>query len=447
MKTVQEKDQKHCWHPFTQHLNEADPIIIASAKESCFYDDSGKKYLDLISSWWTCLHGHAHPALIQALHEQASEMAHVMFAGFTHRPAAELSSSLADLLPGGLNRVFFSDNGSTAIEVAMKLAFQYWQNTTNTRRSKFLCFEGGYHGDTLGAMSVGRGNGFFKLYEDMMCETILLPFPDSWEGDEDIVKKEERVLTQLKKILEQQASEITALLIEPLMQGAGGMRFCRPEFLQQLVLCVQNAGILVIFDEVATGFGRTGKMFALEYIDQVPDLVCLSKGITGGYMPLSVTVAQDYIFDAFLGDTFSSALPHGHSYTANPLGCAIANRSLKLFSEEGTLQKIENITRRHREFMLVLKDNPMIEKIRLLGTVLAFDLKGSGSYKSKDSLWIRDWFLEKGLNIRPLGNVIYLFPPYCITDGELDEGYRNIVLGLEALSHKRSAEVVLSSRP
>ena len=282
------RDKRYVWHPYTQHGTEGDPIVIARAKAASLFDSGGREILDLISSWWTCTHGHSHPKLNAALAAQASRFEHVMFAGFTHEPAADLAASLAKILPGDLNKVFFSDDGSTSVEVALKIAYQYWINRDEPRRRGLIAFDGGYHGDTLGAMSLGRGSKFFTPFRDLMCEVSVLPYPGTFEGDDAAGEREAGALSALEATLTDRRTGIAALIVEPLLQGAGGMRVCRPEFLKRLVKTARDAGVLVIFDEVATGFGRTGSMFAMEQAKVVPDLVCLSKGLTAGYMPMAV---------------------------------------------------------------------------------------------------------------------------------------------------------------
>ena len=433
-----ELDRRHAWHPYTQHATEVDPIVIERAKDASLFEEGGREILDLVSSWWTCTHGHSHPEINKALSAQADKFEHVMFAGFTHAPAATLAGKLSDVLPGSLNRVFFTDNGSTAVEVALKLSYQYWLNKDQDQRRLFLAFDGGYHGDTFGAMAVGKGSGFFTLFEDLMFEVNALPFPATWQGDADVLNKEAAALEALDGVLKSQGKNIAGLIIEPLIQGAGGMRMCRPEFISAMVARVQAQGIPVIFDEVATGFGRTGTLFALEQAGVVPDVICLSKGLTSGYMPMSVTVVRDEIFDAFLGDDFNRALAHGHSFTANPLACAVALRSLELFEEEKTLDRIAAINAQHMAFLEREKDNPLITRPRCTGTVMAFDLNlnpdldpEAGAYKSGPSEYLRSYFVKSGLNIRPLGSTLYLMPPYCITPAELDRAYTGLLLGLE----------------
>jgi adenosylmethionine-8-amino-7-oxononanoate aminotransferase len=432
-KEVLAQDRRHVWHPFTQHGTEGDPIVLSGAKGASLFDADGNEILDLVSSWWTCTHGHSHPKLNAALAEQASRFEHVMFAGFTHQPAVDLATALAEHLPGDLSRVFFSDDGSTSVEVALKIAYQYWINAGEPRRRLLVAFDGGYHGDTLGAMSVGRGSQLFSPFRDLMCEVMILPCPATFQGDEAADEREAGALSAFEALLSDRGQTVAGLIIEPLLQGAGGMRLGRPTFLKRLVETARSAGVLVIFDEVATGFGRTGTLFAMEQAGVVPDLVCLSKGLTAGYMPLAATVAREGVFEAFLGEGFDRALPHGHSFTANPLACAVALASLALFEEENTLQRVARINQRHREMLAELSARPDVARPRLIGSILAFDVRAAGGYQSAESRRLRDWYLAHGLNIRPLGPTLYLMPPYCITDEELTRAYAGLVEGLDQL--------------
>ncbi|HZP10034.1 adenosylmethionine--8-amino-7-oxononanoate transaminase [Methyloceanibacter sp.] len=428
------RDKRHVWHPFTQHGTEGDPIVITRAKGASLFDAEGKEILDLVSSWWTCTHGHSHPKINAALASQAAQFEHVMFAGFTHQPAADLATAITERLPGDLSRVFFSDDGSTSVEVALKIAYQYWINVGEPRRRVLVGFDGGYHGDTLGAMSLGRGSQFFTPFRDLMCQVYVLPYPSTFEGDDAADEREAGALSAFEALLSDRGQTIAALIIEPLLQGAGGMRLCRPSFLKRLVAIARKAGVLVIFDEVATGFGRTGTMFAMEQPGVVPDLVCLSKGLTAGYVPLAMTVAREAVFEAFLGESFERALPHGHSFTANPLACAVGLASLALFEEEKTLERIARINGRHRAALSELAAREDVARPRIIGSILAFDVKSTnGGYQSAQSRALRDWYLAHGLNIRPLGSTLYLMPPYCITDEELSRAYAGLIQGLDTL--------------
>jgi adenosylmethionine---8-amino-7-oxononanoate aminotransferase len=434
IRDVLARDRRHVWHPFTQHGTEAEPTVISSAKAASLFDADGREILDLVSSWWTCTHGHSHPKINATLTRQAEKFEHVMFAGFTHEPAVDLAERLSELLPGDLNRVFFSDDGSTSVEVALKIAYQSWINREEPRRRMLLAFDGGYHGDTLGAMSVGRGSQMFSPFRDLMCKVCVLPYPATYDGDDLVDEREAGALSAFEALLSDCGQSIAALIIEPLLQGAGGMRVCRPRFLKRLVERAQGAGVIVIFDEVATGFGRTGTLFALEQAGVVPDLVCLSKGLTAGYMPLAVTVARDCLFEAFLGDSFDRALPHGHSFTANPLACAVALCSLSLFQEEKTLERIAEINALHRAMLAKLGERADITRPRVFGSIIAFDVKGAGEYQSDKSRALKAWYLAHGFNIRPLGSTLYLMPPYCITKGELSRAYAGLVEGLDWLA-------------
>ena len=425
--TTTNLDRQHVWHPFTQAQTAPDPIPITSAKGIRLYAEDGREFLDLISSWWVNLHGHAHPTIAAAIAKQAHTLEQVIFAGFTHQPAAQLAHELVQRLPAGLTRVFFSDDGSTAVEVALKMALQYWRNQGEAQRARFLAFEGGYHGDTVGAMSVGRGSDFFSTYGSLLFEVGLLPYPQTWDGDADVVSKEQAALAVLDAYLAQHGETLAGVIIEPLVQGAAGMRMCRPEFLQQLAAKLRAAGILLIFDEVMTGFGRTGAMFAAIKAQVMPDLICLSKGLTAGFLPMSVTVASEVIYAAFLGENFDRALIHGHSFTANPLGCAAALASLQVFEDEQTLAKLPQIEAWHRQGLAQLAGHPAVQHVRVTGTIAAFDVVTTDAgYTSAVGAKLKAFFHERGLLLRPLGNVIYLLPPYCVTQDELALAYQTI---------------------
>ena len=425
--TTTNLDRQHVWHPFTQAQTAPDPIPITSAKGIRLYAEDGREFLDLISSWWVNLHGHAHPTIAAAIAKQAHTLEQVIFAGFTHQPAAQLAHELVQRLPAGLTRVFFSDDGSTAVEVALKMALQYWRNQGEAQRARFLAFEGGYHGDTVGAMSVGRGSDFFSTYGSLLFEVGLLPYPQTWDGDADVVSKEQAALAVLDAYLAQHGETLAGVIIEPLVQGAAGMRMCRPEFLQQLAAKLRAAGILLIFDEVMTGFGRTGAMFAAIKAQVMPDLICLSKGLTAGFLPMSVTVASEAIYAAFLGENFDRALIHGHSFTANPLGCAAALASLQVFEDEQTLAKLPQIEVWHRQGLAQLAGHPAVQHVRVTGTIAAFDVVTTDAgYTSAVGAQLKAFFHERGLLLRPLGNVVYLLPPYCVTQDELALAYQTI---------------------
>lgn len=420
---ISERDKKIIWHPFTQEKTAPEVLSIQRGEGCYLYDENNKAYLDLISSWWVNLHGHAHPDIAKSIYEQAKTLEHVIFAGFTHEPAVKLCEGLQTLLPADLGKFFFSDNGSTAIEVALKIAYQYWRNRGCYEKTLFLSLEGGYHGDTFGAMSVGAKSGFHNEFKALFFKVLSIPYPETWDSDDDVALKEENAINVLKNYLDMHYHQIAALILEPLIQGASGMRMCRPEFIKILVDLVRQYGILVIFDEVMTGFGRTGDYFAFEKVGIVPDFLCLSKGITGGFLPLALTITTHHIFNAFLGDDFSSAFAHGHSYTANPLACRAALASLDLLKSQACQDAIKNINQAHKKGIEGLQGACLaIEKTRVIGTIAAFDIKPSLDIMPA----LKQCFFEEGLLLRPLGNTVYLLPPYCITTAELAVVYQKI---------------------
>ncbi len=431
---LQQLDQKYIWHPFTQEKIADLPISIKSAYKSYLYDYAGNQYLDLISSWWVNLHGHAEPKIAKAIYKQALNLEQVIFAGFTHKPAVDLASLIIEYLPENLTKGFFSDNGSTSVEVALKMAYQYWVNLGETQRSLFLSFSGGYHGDTFGAMSVGRTSDFHQAFKKLFFEVLSIPFADTFDNDLEIIDKEQLALSILQQYLTKYYNQIAAIILEPLVQGASGMRICRATFIEQVIELVRKHEILVIFDEVMTGFGRTGTCFALEQLQlkYSPDLLCLSKGITGGFLPLGLTVTTDKIYQAFLSDKFATAFAHGHSYTANPLACAAGIASFKLLQSSKTIKAIKNIHKTHLLGIQYLKDlNLPLEKFRVIGAIAAFDLNNQfinqlNLNQADFHQYLKREFLKQGLLLRPLGNTIYLLPPYSTSSEELLEAYHKI---------------------
>ncbi len=426
-KRILELDKKYLWHPFTP-VKKNNPIIISSAKDEILKDIDGKEYVDLISSWWVNIHGHCHEHINQRIKNQSEKLEQVLFAGFTHQPAVKLAEELSKILPENLSRVFYSDNGSTSVEIALKISIQYWYNK-GKKKNKFVAFQGGYHGDTFGAMSVGLSSGFYKPFEDFLPKPLLVPFPEFWRGNNEIEKNEEFALSQIDKIIETKKNQIAAVIFEPMIQGAGGMRICRKEFFEKAVKKFRSAGIVIIFDEVMTGFGRTGKMFATNHLDDFePDIICLAKALTGGYLPLAATVFSEKIHSEFDSKDLKKAFLHGHSFTANPIACEAALASLELFKINDTLKKIDILSELHKKCLDEISESLNISKVRSLGTISAFDLNEiKNGYGSEDSEVIKKRFLQYGLLIRPLGNTIYLMPPYCITPENLVNCYKKIV--------------------
>lgn len=430
-----ERNPATIWHPFTQMKTDPEPVHIRKGEGIYLTDDKGNRILDAISSWWVNIHGHSNPVIADAIHEQALKLEHVLFAGFTHDPAINLANQLTELLPVGLNHVFFSDNGSTAVEVALKLASQYHFNQGIESRNRFIAFNNAYHGDTIGAMSAG-GRGTFSLpFKDLLFHTDYVDYPATWIGDAEAEEKEEISLEQIKHLLRQHEAKHAAVIIEPLVQGAGGMNMCRPVFLEKLRALCSAHDTLLIFDEVMTGFGRTGHWFASTGAHVCPDLICLSKGITGGFLPLSVTVSGKKIYDAFYSDDRNKTFFHGHSYTANPLSCAAAVASLGLLRKNPDC--FMNMAGKHLDSAGDLMDMKQVSKYRVCGTIAAWQVKtgGESGYMNEIAPVLRRKFLDKGILIRPLGDTLYLMPPYVITDDELAGIYRVIPEVLNSLDN------------
>ncbi|MGL1886557.1 MAG: adenosylmethionine--8-amino-7-oxononanoate transaminase [Reichenbachiella sp.] len=421
MKTSEliEKDQANIWHPFTPLINPFGHIPLKSAKGVYLTTTEDEKILDAVSSWWVNIHGHSNQALADALYHQAQTMEHVIFAGFTHEPAVKLSENLMTIFPDHFSKIFFTDNGSTANEVALKMSFQYWHNQGHKNKHKVVALHGAYHGDTFGAMSVGERGGFTEPFFPFLFDVDFIDFPTE--------QNKEQVFQQFTKLAS--SPECGTFIFEPLVQGAGGMRMYAPEILNELIRIAKAHDVICIADEVMTGFGRTGKPLATMHIEQDPDIICVSKGITGGTMPLGITACTQKIEDAFKSEKWADALLHGHSYTGNPLACAVANASFKIFTSQECKNNIERINKRHQEFVEKLSTFENIENIRIQGTIVAFDLSGFGEtgYESEARKNIYPYFLDKGILIRPLGNVIYLMPPYIITDDELYFIYDEII--------------------
>ncbi|HEY9229905.1 MAG TPA: adenosylmethionine--8-amino-7-oxononanoate transaminase [Gemmatimonadaceae bacterium] len=404
-------DRRHVWHPYTQHGASDAPIEIVRAQGAYLFDRDGRAIFDAVSSWWVTLHGHAHPRIAKAIAEQAATLEQVIFAGFTHEPAALLAEELVAHAPAGLNRVFFSDDGSTAVEVAVKIALQYWRNR-GENRPVIAALENAYHGDTFGAMSVSARGLFTAPFDPHLFEVARLP--DPVEND---------VVAALANLIETRGRELAAVIVEPMLLGAGGMRMWSAASLAGIRELTERHGILLIADEVLTGFGRTGPLFACEHAAIAPDLMCLSKGLSGGFLPLGATLATDALFDTFVSDDRMKTLFHGHSFTANPIACAAARASLALLDEAGPEPR-RCIERSHHEAGSSLASIRGVENVRVLGTVLALDLSVSrAGYLSEVGPALRRFALERNVLLRPLGNTIYVLPPYCSTESDLAAAY------------------------
>ncbi len=413
------KDKQYVWHPFTQHQTAGDPLQVVRAEGTLLFDIEGKSYIDANSSWWVNVHGHGHPHLAEAVNKQFMELEHVVFAGVTHPKAVELSERITKILPENFQRVFFSDNGSTSTEVALKMSFQYWFNKDEDRK-RVLAIEGAYHGDTFGAMSVGERDMFNRPFEPFFFDVDYLPFPES--------DKEAEILTKAEKLLS--TKTFASLILEPLVQGASGMRMYSSNFLDQLSAIAKKYETIVIFDEVMTGFGRTGKMFAMDHCEVKPDIVCLSKGLTGGTMALGLTVASEKMYQSFLSDEMARGFLHGHSFTANPLASAVSCANLDLFEKPSTKEAINTIVNWNQTFADELKQWQSVENVRQQGTILAFSVKNEAGNTYFSSIRDRAYkfFLNNGVLLRPLGNTIFINPPYCITEEEYIE-LKSVILG------------------
>lgn len=389
------------------------------------YRDEGPPLIDAISSWWVTLHGHAHPHVAEAIARQAETLEQVIFAEFTHPQAERLADRLA--AKTGLERVFFSDNGSTAVEVALKMAWQHCQREA-PERQQVIAFDGAYHGDTFGAMALGERGLFSAPFEPLLFAVARAPWPSTWWGDGEIEQKEAQALQRLDELLQ---TPTAAVIFEPLLQGAGGMAMVRETFLQAVEQRAHAAGALVIADEVLTGFGRSGSLFASHRAGIAPDIVSLSKGLTAGFLPMGVTLASEALYQSFVGPEPDRTFFHGHSFTANPLGCAAAVASLELLEREP--QRYTSIEARHRPHLEHLAEHRLVTKPRLLGGIAAFELPGDSGYLQPIGLEVQRLALEQGLFIRPLGSVVYLMPPLGINDGELAQCYASLQAVLDAL--------------
>ncbi|MBC8089136.1 MAG: adenosylmethionine--8-amino-7-oxononanoate transaminase [Phycisphaerae bacterium] len=404
------QDSAHLWHPYTQHMGAPLPVPIARASGAWLYDTNGRAILDAISSWWVTTHGHSQPEIANAIAEQARTLDHVMFAGFTHAPATELAAELVTRLPRGLSRVFLSDNGSTAVEVAIKMSLQSYVNAGKPRRL-IAALDNAYHGDTFGAMAAGARGLFSAPYEPLLFEVARLPDPT--EGD---------TVGALTALIAERGAELAAVIVEPLLLGAGGMHIYDERVLQAIRQMTEDAGVHLIADEVLTGFGRTGPLFACERADIAPDLMCLSKGLTGGAMALGATATTEAIYDAFLSPDRRHTFFHGHSYTANPIACSAALAALLLYDDESEDNRIR-IEVAHAHHLAAFQKHPGVKNTRQIGTVAVIELLATAGYLSEIGRDLAAFALEQGVLLRPLGNVVYCLPPYCITDSELDRVY------------------------
>jgi len=419
-----ERDRKVIWHPFTQMKTADPPITIVKGKGVLLYDDAGNEYIDAVSSWWVNVHGHAHPWIQQKVNEQLGILEHSIFAGFTHPGAIELCERLIPKLPKGQERIFFSDNGSTAVEVGLKMALQYWWNK-DINRHRIIAFEYAYHGDTVGAMSAGGRGTFTVPFDNILFDVEHIPVPNGTNN--------ETVLRQFKDLCE--SGEVAAFIYEPVVQGAGGMVMYDIAGMDALLKVAKDHDVIRIADEVMAGFGRTGKLFASEHYATEPDIMALSKALTGGTMPLSLTTCKSFIYEAFLSDDKKKTFFHGHSYTGNPTACAAALASLDLFDQPELMENLSRINLKHQSFADRLKNVAIARNIRIRGTILAFEVETgeADTYFNSIRDVLYNSFIEQHILLRPLGNTVYILPPYVITDGQLEQVYTAILTTLDSL--------------
>ena len=434
MKTLAERDRACLWHPYTQMQTQPPLLPVVRAQGVYLYTEDGRRILDGISSWWVNIHGHSHPKLNAALAEQARELEQVIFAGCTHRPAVELAERLLEALPAGLSRIFYSDDGSTSVEVALKLAVQYWRNRGQRQRRTFVTLHHAYHGDTVGAMSASEDSIFTQSFAPLLFPVVRAQAPYCYRCPLGLTRDRCHIdcLRDLEERLRDGGDTIAGVLVEPMLQGAGGMIVWPAEFLAGVRGLCDRYGTLLIADEVLTGFGRTGRMFACEHAGVRPDLICMSKALTAGYLPFGATAATESIYEAFLSEDRGKTFFHGHSYTANPLACAVALASLDLFREDATLERVKSLEKRLQAGLEPLR---YLGDVRVIGGVGIVELNSqAGGYLDGIGPRLYAAFLERGLLLRPLGNVVYFMPPYVITDAEVDwaiEQISDVLHGLD----------------
>jgi adenosylmethionine-8-amino-7-oxononanoate aminotransferase len=436
------RDLAHVWHPCTQMKDhETVPMIpLRSGSGVWLEDHSGKRYLDGISSWWVNIFGHANPRISAAVAEQLGRLEHAIFAGFTHEPAVTLAEELVRLAPPGLNRCFFADNGSAAIEVAVKMSFHHWHNRGELRKTRFITLANSYHGETLGALAVGNVALYKSIYRPLLMDVITVPSPDAFQRDpgESPADCARRMFVHMERALQENHGEVAAVIVEPLVQCAGGMRMYDPVYLQLLREACDRYDVHLIADEIAVGFGRTGTMFACEQAGIRPDYLCLSKGLTGGYLPLSVVLTTDDVYSSFYDEYVKlNAFLHSHSYTGNPLACAAANATLAIFREEPVLERNRELARHMRASVAHLEDHPHVAEIRQTGMILAIEVmknvetRTPWPFSERRGLRIYQRALERGALIRPLGTTVYFMPPYVIQPDEIDALARVTTEGIE----------------
>ena len=420
--TLSEKDALYNWHPYTQHQTIGLLPAIVKGKDALLWDENGKEYIDAIASWWVNPYGHSNEVIASAIYNQLTTLEHVLFGGFTNKPAVMLAEKLMEILPFNQKKIFYSDNGSTAVEVAIKSALQYFYNK-NEKRTKIIAFEDAFHGDTFGAMASSGITFFTEAFQGSLLEVVRIPVPT--EG------KESESISALQQLVA--ANEFAAFIFEPLCQGAAGMIMYAPESLDKLIAICKKNKVFTIADEVMTGFGKTGKTFACNYLNEQPDMICLSKALTGGTIPMAITTFTQEIYDGFLDSDVNKALFHGHTFTANPTGCAAALASLELLQTNTMQENLIRVNNRHLIFKKRIAQHPKVKATRVLGVIFALEVETEtkASYYGELRNKLYDFFIKNGVILRPVGNIVYILPPYIITDEQLEKVYKVVEKALE----------------
>jgi adenosylmethionine---8-amino-7-oxononanoate aminotransferase len=423
--SLKERDSQHLWHPYTQHKTASPPIGIVRGEGALLWDEDGKQYIDAIASWWVNPYGHSNKFIADAIYKQLISLEHVLFGGFTHEPAVLLAERLMQILPSNQKKLFFSDNGSTAVEVALKVALQYFHNK-GEKRIKIIAFENAFHGDTFAAMAASGISFFTEAFRGSLIEVTRIPVPTEGREVESL-----RALRELAA-----TNEYAAFIFEPLVQGAAGMVMYQPEALDSLMAICKSNNIFTIADEVMTGFGKTGKTFACDYLSAQPDMMCLSKALTGGTIPMAITTFTQELFDGFYDDDVNKALFHGHTFTANPTGCAAALASLELLRTDDMQENIMRINKQHLAFKEAIEKHPKVATVRVLGVILALEIKREGieGYYGDLRNRLYTFFLENGIILRPVGNIVYILPPYIISDELLENIYDTVKRAIEEVA-------------
>ncbi|MDT0687964.1 adenosylmethionine--8-amino-7-oxononanoate transaminase [Autumnicola psychrophila] len=417
---LSERDKKHLWHPLTQHKISPEMLAIEKAKGAKLYDEAGKEYIDGIASWYTCMYGHCNEFITSRVAEQMQKLDQVVFSGFTHRPAVELSEALMKILPANQQKIFFNDNGSTATEIGIKMALQYHHNQGHDRKV-MLAFEDGFHGDTFGAMSVSGLSVYNGAFEDHFIEVVRIPTPN---GTNNFA-----VIDKLKQLISE--NKIAGFIYEPLVQGAAAMKMHDAEGLEEILKICKQHEIICVADEVMTGFGKTGKYFASDYLETKPDIVCMSKALTAGLLPMGLTSCTQAVYDAFYSDEIAKGLFHGHTYSANPLACTAALAGIELLTSKDIQEDISRVIKSHQDFNAKIKNHPKVTNTRQLGVIYAFDLNVKMERYGNLRNQLFKHFMDSGVFLRPLGNTIYILAPYIISTAELEKIYASIEEVLE----------------